>query len=75
MPYTQAQLQEKIIQVTNEITTSYQTWLKIYSTPEVKIMLDLEEIKQELPKVNLDTSSETQEQSVESGEKARRKFS
>ena len=51
--------------------------MKIYSTPEVKIMFDLEEIKQELPKVNLDTSSETQGQSVRSGEKEnfRRAFS
>ncbi|KAL9980978.1 hypothetical protein ACROYT_G009627, partial [Oculina patagonica] len=58
MVYTQAQLEEKIIHATEVISESYQICLELYQTPKVDINMKLDEFKQNLSTMDLDTVEE-----------------
>ena len=58
MVYSQAQLEEKIIHTTEMISESYQTCLEIYQTQKVKLKMNLEDFKKQLPTVDLNVVEE-----------------
>ena len=64
MVYSQAQLEEKIIHTTEAISESYQTCLEIYQTPKVKLKMNLEDFKTQLPTVDLNVVEEEFEKSL-----------
>ena len=64
MVYSQAQLEEKIIHTTEMISESYQTCLEIYQTQKVKLKMNLEDFKKQLPTVDLNVVEEEFEKSL-----------
>ena len=64
MVYSQAQLEDKIINSTEVITQSYQSCLAIYQTQKVEIILKLDDFKKQLPKADLDLAEVEFEKSL-----------
>ncbi|KAL9962596.1 hypothetical protein ACROYT_G031710 [Oculina patagonica] len=64
MVYSQAQLEEKIIQSTDLMSQSYQICLEIYQTPKVDIIIKLDDFKKQLPTADLDVVEEEFEKSL-----------
>ena len=54
----------RIVHSTEMLSESYQTCLEIYETPKVELKISLEDIKKQLPMVDLDVAKEEFEKSL-----------